>query len=319
MFWISLISVSVIFYSVLGESYLQKKEVSLGSLPISTAAVNPAEGTVAKGNEFSVEIIAHPGISSIQQGSRKLNNYEFYLYYDANYLDFVSVENLVEGLNVDKESATTGMIIFAASKPFDAFYLNQPTKLAKIIFLAKKEVVNSKINLNNVDMVNSLEEGGKDAKLITTTQSSTITITSSVGPCVPNCVNKQCGTDGCGNSCGSCTENKACKNNQCGCTPNCLGKECGDDGCGGSCGSCTEDFKCQQQGDTNFCASASEIVGKEEKKSGNNNTFLIILGFGLIIIALILLLYLLIWYKKKGKKASPVSKPIQPLPEEPSS
>ena len=32
------------------------------------------------------------------------------------------------------------------------------------------------------------------------------------------------------------------------CTPNCIGKECGDDGCGNSCGNCSGDFHCNNNG-----------------------------------------------------------------------
>lgn len=65
-------------------------------------------------------------------------------------------------------------------------------------------------------------------------------------PCTPSCVGKECGSDGCGGSCGSCTPGETkCINYQCvTCSPNCVGKECGSDGCGGSCGSCTEGKVC---------------------------------------------------------------------------
>ncbi|MBM4353912.1 MAG: hypothetical protein FJ109_08965 [Deltaproteobacteria bacterium] len=32
------------------------------------------------------------------------------------------------------------------------------------------------------------------------------------------------------------------------CTPSCVGKECGDDGCGGTCGTCPEGKACNQWG-----------------------------------------------------------------------
>src|SRR5210317_2001358 len=77
---------------------------------------------------------------------------------------------------------------------------------------------------------------------------------------------KECGFDGCGNSCGTCKEGEKCSNNgQC-YTPNCKGKKCGDDdghggkcvvpncegkncdeddGCGGVCG-CTGGKRCNK-------------------------------------------------------------------------
>ena len=85
---------------------------------------------------------------------------------------------------------------------------------------------------------------------------STNTPIPTIPICIPNCVSKACGDDGCGSSCGSCAINESCLNFQCVapiptetltptviptipvCTPNCTGKACGDDGCGSSCGSC---------------------------------------------------------------------------------
>ncbi len=61
------------------------------------------------------------------------------------------------------------------------------------------------------------------------------------GGCDPDCFNKECGSDGCGGSCGSCPTGSTCNNGnicQQTCLPKCSGKECGSDGCGGSCGLC---------------------------------------------------------------------------------
>lgn len=60
--------------------------------------------------------------------------------------------------------------------------------------------------------------------------------------CIPSCLGKECGDDGCGGSCGQCTGGKSCVNGKCqSCIPKCDGKECGDDGCGGLCGTCPAD------------------------------------------------------------------------------
>jgi len=68
------------------------------------------------------------------------------------------------------------------------------------------------------------------------------------GSCAPNCTGKQCGSDGCGGSCGICQAGLSCSpQGKCvqSCVPNCTGKQCGDDGCGGSCGSCPVGQQCQ--------------------------------------------------------------------------
>ena len=72
--------------------------------------------------------------------------------------------------------------------------------------------------------------------------------------CVPNCVGRNCGDDGCGGSCGSCgTAQKPFCDTSLGacvatCVPQCTGKNCGSDGCGGSCGPCATDLSCLPQG-----------------------------------------------------------------------
>lgn len=61
--------------------------------------------------------------------------------------------------------------------------------------------------------------------------------------CKPSCLGKQCGEDGCGGSCGTCSSGTCNASGLCQtgtCTPSCTNKTCWDDGCGGSCGTCSE-------------------------------------------------------------------------------
>jgi len=112
--------------------------------------------------------------------------------------------------------------------------------------------------------------------------------------CIPNCIAKSCGDDGCGGSCGSCGDtgacmadfsccDKACGDRQCGddacggtcgscgadvcltdtgmcCTPDCLGRTCGDDGCGGSCGECDAGLACPLNGQCECEPSCEGVV-----------------------------------------------------------
>ena len=69
--------------------------------------------------------------------------------------------------------------------------------------------------------------------------------------CTPQCTGKQCGSDGCSGSCGTCPTGQTCDaSGQCqqGCMPSCTGKQCGSDGCGGSCGSCPNGQTCDADG-----------------------------------------------------------------------
>ena len=65
--------------------------------------------------------------------------------------------------------------------------------------------------------------------------------------CTPDCVDKECGDDGCGGECGQCTgEQELCVLGECACIPDCVDKECGGDGCGGECGACAGGFVCDE-------------------------------------------------------------------------
>src|SRR6185437_12081647 len=61
---------------------------------------------------------------------------------------------------------------------------------------------------------------------------------------------KNCGSDGCGGTCGTCSSEQTCTNGVCvaSCVPDCSGKTCGSDGCGGKCGSCSGGLTCDQSG-----------------------------------------------------------------------
>lgn len=92
--------------------------------------------------------------------------------------------------------------------------------------------------------------------------------------CTPKCTGN-CGSDGCGGSCGSCLQGFICNGTRCvrGCTRNCTGKTCGDDGCGGSCGSCSTGYKCSASGTCSLKPSAIWVLtitkgAISEKKDG---------------------------------------------------
>jgi len=68
--------------------------------------------------------------------------------------------------------------------------------------------------------------------------------------CVPECHGALCGPDGCGGSCGACTDSRMCMvyGDQASCNivdiPDCTGRECGGDGLGGLCGVCPASWRC---------------------------------------------------------------------------
>jgi len=82
--------------------------------------------------------------------------------------------------------------------------------------------------------------------------------------CQPDCEGKECGSDGCEGSCGSCSFGEECQVGKCvggtvvdtdivegdgNCFPDCTGRVCGFDGCGGLCPpGCQEGYGCTGQG-----------------------------------------------------------------------
>ncbi|MBI5533978.1 MAG: hypothetical protein HY898_14750 [Deltaproteobacteria bacterium] len=78
--------------------------------------------------------------------------------------------------------------------------------------------------------------------------------------CTIDCVNKQCGDDLCGGSCGDCSGGLTCNaSGQCAppCTPSCSGKSCGPDSCGGTCGTCAGNETC----DNGVCVAGAADSG----------------------------------------------------------
>ncbi len=73
-----------------------------------------------------------------------------------------------------------------------------------------------------------------------------------LGACTPSCGGKQCGSDGCGGTCGTCKPGSSCDvaSGRCvaGCKPSCGIRTCGPDGCGGSCGECPTTSFCSALG-----------------------------------------------------------------------
>ena len=66
-------------------------------------------------------------------------------------------------------------------------------------------------------------------------------------PCVPDCLLRACGADGCGGTCGACKEDEGCRKGRCvadDCAAECEGKTCGPDGCDGTCGRCPPPGAC---------------------------------------------------------------------------
>ena len=95
--------------------------------------------------------------------------------------------------------------------------------------------------------------------------------------CTPDCKDKECGNDGCGDVCGQCLgPQDKCIEGQCVCEPDCQGKECGDDGCGDVCGTCDAPKVCSDHHCGcpwiecgNLCCEEKQVCAGEECCSPN--------------------------------------------------
>jgi hypothetical protein len=90
--------------------------------------------------------------------------------------------------------------------------------------------------------------------------------------CEPACVDKTCGDDGCGGTCGNCSSGQHCEDHSCvvdACTPDCSGKQCGANGCGGTCGTCDAGMTCSAAG---TCMCEPNCQGKQCGANGCGGT-----------------------------------------------
>lgn len=85
-----------------------------------------------------------------------------------------------------------------------------------------------------------------------------------MGSCNGNCLGKQCGDDGCGQSCGICEVGFFCSQGKCGsemCVLDCMGCVCGSDGCDGICGFCDVGEVCSN----GLCIVDFGLIGWDEE------------------------------------------------------
>ncbi len=105
------------------------------------------------------------------------------------------------------------------------------------------------------DVDTQLEEGVSGDAVMPDTAKLPVADTDDVEPCTPQCDGKECGSDGCGSTCGTCDDDATCSvDGVCEvCEPDCDGKECGSDGCGSTCGTCDDGATCSADGVCEVC------------------------------------------------------------------
>jgi hypothetical protein len=296
---IFLISVNA---EVSGFDNIIRHEVS--SLTRQQAALNPFQGTVKRGNEIKLEIIAFPFLNVIAGETVKLPHYEFELSYDPNHFDHVLTTNLVDGLEVEENNAGFGVIKFRAVKNVMAWFENKPTRFAEVTLLPKTVTSESEIKITEFFVPHTFTFGtdGVLLPMITKFQSGKYQIVDTVPPgggCRGSCTGKSCGTDGCGRVCGTCEDGQECRAGQCACVPDCTGRACGNDGCGGSCGTCVAGVKCDEVGTNSYCGVPAVV---EEIKPVVQKPFNYYYLIGVLLLLMVLAIIIYMYYRKKKEE-----------------
>lgn len=120
----------------------------------------------------------------------------------------------LEGKEIDVATASGNFLSSRIDKPF-ILKIVLPHKEIKIIENEIKSSISKPTSVQEASTKLFLLNG-EVAELQLIVASST----SISHPCAPNCIGKQCGNDGCGGSCGTCTDGKTCNNSGI-CVPEC--------------------------------------------------------------------------------------------------
>ena len=163
-----------------------------------------------------------------------------------------------EGAPARQYLATAGTIDIDATTP--------PQDVAELLIATLTDVTLSEVTIS--------EDGSFTSTLVPDGACVTITgpVVLDTTQCVANCTGKVCGDDGCGGSCGDCTNGDVCSDaGQCeACTPACDGKVCGDDACGGSCGDCGDGMACDPAGQCIAESTCTQVMAVAGTLTGAN-------------------------------------------------
>ena len=95
--------------------------------------------------------------------------------------------------------------------------------------------------------------------------------TAACEACRGTCTGRQCGSNGCGGSCGGCVSGEVCSAagqcvNRNECVPQCNGRTCGDNGCGGRCGFCGAGLGCRDGNCTTAACTPNCLLANGQPK-----------------------------------------------------
>lgn len=280
---------------------------------VNKMGLHPSNGVVENGKEFTIEVIAYPqnSLAPDNEDMNRFSRFEFEIEFDSQMLEFISSEVAQKadyGIAVPGKLDPLTLIVEPengkAVLTYQQEYIGFPAPL-RAVQTALVELTFLPLQGGDTEIV--LQEGyiyspGRGENAISTANLGNLhlTISGIAAPtsqrrgseCIPDCKNKECGSDGCGGSCEECEEGTACERNQCICVPNCQNKNCGSDGCGSSCGECLEGRICSEIGvcvpagaEIKATTPASEV---KEKSGKGPNTLFIFIGVIILILAVVI-------------------------------
>jgi hypothetical protein len=263
---------------------------------VRAIGIHPASGEVRLGKEFTVEVIANPRNPEFpdEDDMNGFLSFSFELTYDPEMLELISVENPIVpdyGIDVPGEMlppiydidgrTPSGDVILSYKQIQTGFvpaFRNRLVALVEVTFLPL-QMGTTRLAVQNAEI---LSPGSlQNAIDVERQEFAKITITPG-DECIPNCTDKQCGSDGCGGSCGECAFGSECRHGQCILLRNCRNRNCGPDGAGGSCGECPEGQVCSSQG---ICVIHENLIATEA--TSNNFPYFIVGAIFVLILAAI--------------------------------
>ncbi len=268
---------------------------------VRETGIHPLSGTVELGKEFTIEVLAYPRNPQYPELAEmnRFAKFTFTAAFDPTSLRFVSssVPQISDyGIAIPGKMDTAqvevkkeqGIITYTQE------YIGFPVPLQSAqTVLAELTFVSLQTGSTDVILRDALVfSPGRGENALDNSRLGKMKLEIIPGSvCIPNCAEKTCGSDGCGESCGTCPVSSACTQGVCTAVADCRNKNCGLDGVGGSCGTCSEGRICSPGG---ICISpaaqelAAPVAGIEE---GIDWTFWIIVAVFLIVIIMLVIFY----------------------------
>ncbi len=196
------------------------KAVEFGDLDENTIGINVVYGNMIPGESQLFDV-------SINLGDKNSTSLFFEIEYDSTVFDVncdqisAHLDSLFNGgtITINESSCANGKITFNYSSTDIFNEITEEQVIAQIKFTVKSGTTPTTTTLNITDfMIYDVNAGGTNTVSLTSSNATVEIVSASEeegAPCVSNCGSKQCGSDGCGESCGTCDEGQSCQSGSC--------------------------------------------------------------------------------------------------------